>query len=153
MRTGERVLVTGASGFVGSALVRAFLAAGYTIRALVRTTSRPDNLGGLDIETVEGDVCDAAGVTRAMVGVRYVAHAAADYRLWARDPAAIMRTNVEGTQTLMHAALSAGVERIVYTSSVATLALRADGHPADETQPLAADAAIGTYKASKVMAE
>jgi dihydroflavonol-4-reductase len=153
IRTDKRVLITGASGFVGSALVRAFLAASYPIRVLVRATSRPDNLKGLEIETVEGDVCDPVAVMRAMAGVRYVAHAAADYRLWARDPEAIARTNVEGTRTVMHAALSAGVERIVYTSSVATLALRTNGEPADETQLVAADAAVGPYKASKVIAE
>jgi dihydroflavonol-4-reductase len=148
-----RVLVTGATGFIGSALVRAFLAAGYPVRTLVRARSPRDNLAGLEIESIEGDICDAAAVARAMAGAAYVAHAAADYRLWARDPEAIVRTNVEGTRTMMQAALAAGVERIVYTSSVATLALRADGRPADETQPLSEAAAIGAYKRSKVIAE
>src|SRR5215472_17683421 len=127
------VLVTGASGFVGSAIVRAFLASGYPVRALVRSTSPRQNLEGLDIECVEGDICDAGAVEHAMSGIRYLAHAAADYRLWARDPVAIMRTNVEGTRTVMKAARTAGVERIVYTSSVATLALRAAGEAADES--------------------
>ena len=153
MKAGECVLITGANGFIGSALVRAFLTAGYAIRAFVRVTSRLDNLQGLEIETVQGDICDAVAVKRAMAGARYVAHAAADYRLWARDPQTILRTNVEGTRTVMHAALSAGVERIVYTSSVAALALRADGEPADESEPLAEAAAVGTYKTSKVLAE
>jgi dihydroflavonol-4-reductase len=148
-----QVLVTGASGFVGSAIVRAFLAAGYPVRALVRPSSPRDNLAGLQIESAEGDICDAQSVARATRGVRYVAHAAADYRLWARDPAAIMRTNVEGTRIVMEAALSAGVERIVYTSSVATLAQPADGRAADETSPLAETAAVGAYKRSKVVAE
>ncbi len=147
------MLVTGAAGFVGSALVRAFLAAGFPLRALVRMASPRANLAGLDIESVEGDICDAASVAAAMAGVRYVAHAAADYRLWTPDRDALMRTNVEGTRTVMRAALRAGVERIVYTSSVATLAPRADGHAADETSPLSEIAAIGAYKRSKVAAE
>src|SRR5208283_331889 len=153
MSAGGRVLVTGATGFVGSALVRAFLAAGYPVRALVRVSSPRGNLAGLNIESFEGDICDAASVAHAMAGVRYVVHAAADYRLWARDARAIERTNVEGTRTVMRAALGASVERIVYTSSVATLAQRADGHAADETSPLPEIAAVGAYKRSKVAAE
>ncbi|HEY7903388.1 MAG TPA: NAD-dependent epimerase/dehydratase family protein, partial [Casimicrobiaceae bacterium] len=147
------VLVTGASGFVGSGIVRALLAAGYRVRALVRASSARTNVAGLDIEMVEGDVRDASGVARAVAGVRYVIHAAADYRLWVRDPAALMQTNVEGTRTVMEAALRAGVERIVYTSSVATLATRSDGLAVDETAPLDERAAIGVYKRSKVAAE
>jgi dihydroflavonol-4-reductase len=153
MSESGRVLVTGATGFVGSALVRAFLGAGYPVRALLRATSPRDNVAGLDIETVEGDLGDPASVARAVRGIRYVVHAAADYRLWARDPDAIVRTNVEGTRTVMQAALGAGVERIVYTSSVATLAQRADGHAADEASPLDETAALGAYKRSKVAAE
>jgi len=148
-----RVLITGATGFLGSALVRAFLASGYLVRALVRPNSPRANLAGLALESVEGDICDAPAVARAMAGVRYLAHAAADYRLWARDPEAMVRTNVEGTRIVMRAALCAGVERIVYTSSVATLALRANGKAADETLPLPEKAAIGAYKLSKVIAE
>ena len=90
---------------------------------------------------------------RAMAGLRYVVHAAADYRLWAPDPDAIIRTNVEGTRTVMEAALRAGIERVVYTSSVATLALRANGEPADETVLLSETAAVGAYKRSKIVAE
>jgi dihydroflavonol-4-reductase len=148
-----RVLVTGASGFVGSAIVRAFLSSGYPVRALVRSTSPRQNLQGLAIECVEGDICDPDAMGRAMSGIRYLAHAAADYRLWARDPAAIMRTNVEGTRTVMKAARTAGVERIVYTSSVATLALRPAGEVADESIGLAENEALGAYKRSKVTAE
>ena len=147
------VLVTGASGFVGSALVRAFLAAGYSVRALVRPTSPRNNLAGLDVECVEGDVCDAGAVACAVAGVRYLAHAAAEYRLWARDAASISRTNVEGTRIVMQAALAVGVERVVYTSSVATLALRADGRAADETLSLSETAGAGAYKRSKIAAE
>jgi dihydroflavonol-4-reductase len=153
MKTGQRVLITGGAGFVGSALLRAFLAEGYAVRALVRATSPSDNLAGLEVERVEGDICDSGSVARAMTGVRYLVHTAADYRLWTRDPEALVRTNVEGTRTMMRAALAAGVERIVYTSSVATLAPRGEGDPADETHRLAEAAAIGVYKRSKVAAE
>jgi dihydroflavonol-4-reductase len=148
-----RVLVTGATGFVGSAIVRALLAAGYPVRALVRASSPRGNLAGLEIEIIEGDIRDANAVTRAMSGIRSVAHAAADYRLWACDSKAIIHTNVEGTRTVMGGALAAGVERVVYTSTVATLTLRADGAPADETMPLADTAAVGAYKRSKIIAE
>jgi dihydroflavonol-4-reductase len=147
------VLLTGASGFVGSAIARALLASGYPVRALVRASSLRNNLAGLPLEVVEADIGDPHAVAHAMTGVRYVVHAAADYRLWARDPAALARTNVEGTRTVMRAALAAGVERIVYTSSVATLASRTDGDAGDETMPLDERAAIGAYKRSKVAAE
>ena len=148
-----RVLVTGATGFVGSGIVRALISAGYPVRALVRASSPRTNLAGLEVETVDGDICDADAVARAMAGARYVVHAAADYRLWVRDPGPMLRTNVAGTGTVMEAALRSGVERIVYTSSVATLALRPDGEAADETTPLTETAAVGAYKRSKVIAE
>ena len=147
------VMVTGATGFVGSAVVRALLAAGYPVRVLVRTSSPRANLAALDVETVEGDMRDAESVQRAMAGVRYLMHVAADYRLWSADRNEIQRTNVAGTRTVMAAALRGGVERIVYTSSVAALALRADGQDADEGTALAERAAIGAYKRSKVAAQ
>lgn len=153
MSASDAVLVTGASGFVGSGIARALLAAGYPVRALVRASSARTNLAGLDIEIVEGDVRDANSIARAVAGVRYVVHTAAEYRLWVRDPAALMQTNVEGTRTVMESALRAGVERIVYTSSVATLAPRSDGAAVDETASLDESAAIGVYKRSKVAAE
>jgi len=105
------------------------------------------------VEIVEGDLGDPDSLARAMTGVRFLFHVAADYRLWARDPQDIVRTNVEGTGTVMNAALRAGVERIVYTSSVATLKARPDGRPSDETFPLDAQSAVGAYKYSKVIAE
>jgi dihydroflavonol-4-reductase len=107
------VLLTGGSGFVGSAIARALIAAGYGVRALVRPTSPRNNIADLGLETVDGDMCDPAAVTRAMRGVQYVVHAAADYRLWARDREALVRTNVEGTRTIMEAALALSVERVV----------------------------------------
>jgi dihydroflavonol-4-reductase len=153
MSAGRRVLITGGAGFVGSALVRAFLDARFTVRVLVRSTTPRDNLTGVEIECVEGDICDASAVAHAMTGVCYLVHTAADYRLWSRDPEALVRTNVEGTRTVMRAALAAGVERVVYTSSVATLAPRVDGEPADEALRLPEAAATGAYKRSKVVAE
>jgi dihydroflavonol-4-reductase len=148
-----RVLVTGGSGFVGSAVVRALLAAGYPVRALVRPSSPRANIAGLDVETIEGDMRDAAAAARAVSGMRYVMHVAADYRLWSADREEIRRNNVAGTRTIMEAALREGVERIVYTSSVAALALRPGGQPADESGTLAEAAAVGAYKRSKVAAQ
>jgi dihydroflavonol-4-reductase len=107
----------------------------------------------LAVEIVQGDLRDAASLGRAMAGIRFVFHVAADYRLWARRPEEIVRTNVEGTRALMEAALGAGVERIVYTSSVATLKARLDGGPSDETSLLEPASAVGAYKYSKVVAE
>ena len=147
------ILVTGASGFVGSAVARNLVAAGHKVRALVRPTSPRGNLEALPLDIVEGDLRDRASIERAMRDVRALFHVAADYRLWARHPDDIVRTNVEGTRAVMAAALHAGVERIVYTSSVATLTPRPDGAPSDETCPLSPEAAVGAYKYSKVVAE
>src|SRR5690349_4560993 len=147
------VLVTGATGFVGSAIARALLQRGHAVRVLVRPASNRANLADLDLVVTEGDIRDMRTVESAMRGVRFLVHAAADYRLWTRDPRALVDNNVIGTRTIMQAALAAGVERIVYTSSVATLALRAHGEPADETKRLAPHDAVGAYKRSKVLAE
>jgi dihydroflavonol-4-reductase len=148
-----QVLVTGASGFVGSAVAKTLAEAGFTVRALVRPTSPREHLKGVSVEFAEGDLRDAESVRRAMTGVQYLFHVAADYRLWARDPREIAEVNVEGTRTIMTEALRAGVERVVYTSSVATLSPRRDGQPVDETLPLDEANAIGAYKRSKVVAE
>jgi dihydroflavonol-4-reductase len=148
---GDLFLVTGASGFVGAAIANAARAAGYRVRVLVRPSSPRTNIEPAD-EVVVGDMCDPPSLVPAFQGVRYLAHAAADYRLWSPDPADIIANNVEGTRSVMEEALRAGVERIVYTSSVATLELR-DDRPADETRSLPESKAIGAYKRSKVLAE
>ena len=152
--TGKDVaFLTGASGFVGSAVARQLLSEGLAVRALVRRGSSRANVAALDIELVEGDIRDADLLRRTMRGARYLFHVAADYRLWAPDPSEILETNVDGTRAAMAAALETGVERVVYTSSVATLRLSEDGAPADETTPLDAVEAIGVCKRSKVLAE
>jgi dihydroflavonol-4-reductase len=145
-------LVTGAAGFVGSAVVRALLAAGHRVRVVVRASSDRRNLAGFDGEIAEADLRDRDGVDRAMAGATTLFHVAADYRLWARDPEEIVRNNRDMTATVMHAALAAGVRRIVYTSSVATL-LPDPAGPADETRSASEDEATGAYKRSKVVAE
>jgi dihydroflavonol-4-reductase len=147
------ILVTGATGLVGSALARKLAAEGTVVRALVRSGSQRFHLDGLDLEFIEGDMRDARAVRTAMAGVKHVFHVAADYRLWARDPNEIYDANVEGTRTIMREAKLAGVERIVYTSSVATIALRDDGAPADESVGLSVADGIGAYKRSKIAAE
>jgi dihydroflavonol-4-reductase len=145
------VLVTGASGFVGSAIAAIFRQNGFRVRVLARASSPRTNIDPRD-EVVVGDLLERVSLARAMQGVRYLVHAAADYRLWTPSPDDLMRANVDGTRAIMEEALRAGIERIVYTSSVATFDLR-DGGIADETRQLPADAAVGAYKRSKVIAE
>ncbi|MCB1747410.1 MAG: NAD-dependent epimerase/dehydratase family protein [Gammaproteobacteria bacterium] len=147
------ILVTGATGFLGSAVARALVAAGEEVRVLTRAGTDPANIAGLDVEVCHGDLLDAASLARACAGCRALYHVAADYRLWVRDPAVLYRVNVDGTRALMEAALAAGIERIVYTSSVATLGLHADGRPADEDTPVTLAAMVGHYKRSKFLAE
>ena len=143
--------MTGATGFVGSAVLRALAARGASVRALARPSSVRTNLCGVACEVVEGDMTDPASMARAMAGVRFAFHVAADYRLWTRDPAAIHRANLDGARVVAEAALAAGVKRLVYTSSVATL--RAGDAAVDETAPLGEGEGVGVYKQSKVAAE
>ena len=145
------VLVTGASGFVGSAIASEFRKNGFPVRVLVRSSSPRRNIDPHD-EVVVGDLLDRNSVASAVAGARYLVHAAADYRLWAPSPDDLLRANVDGTRTVMNEAMRAGVERIVYTSSVATFDLRSGGI-ADETRALPAHAAVGAYKRSKILAE
>jgi dihydroflavonol-4-reductase len=145
-------LVTGATGFVGSAVARALLARGHPVRVLARPNSDRRNLAGLAVEIAEGAMEDPRSLARAVAGCRYVYHVAADYRIWVPDPAPMFRANVDGTRDLLTAALEAGAERVVYTSSVATLGLVAGGS-ADEETPSRLDDMIGPYKRSKFAAE
>jgi dihydroflavonol-4-reductase len=145
-------LVTGATGFVGAAIVRALLARGAAVRVLARPAADRRNLAGLGVEVAEGRLEDPQSLARAVAGCRHLIHAAADYRLWVPDPAAMMRANVDGTRALMRAAQAAGVERIVYTSSVATLG-HVESGSADESTPSTIDDMVGPYKRSKFLAE
>jgi dihydroflavonol-4-reductase len=146
-------LVTGATGFVGAAVARQLVHRGTDVRVLMRSASDQTNLEGLSVTRVVGDLQDPASLDRAVQGCEALFHVAADYRLWVPDAAAMYRTNVDGTRALLDAAARAGVKRIVYTSSVATLGTTADGRPADETTPSSLDDMIGPYKRSKFLAE
>jgi dihydroflavonol-4-reductase len=145
--------VTGASGFVGAAVVRALLARGERVRALVRPTSDQGNLAGLPVEIVTGDITDRSSLTAAVRGCRFVFHVAADYRLWAPDARPMYAANVDGSLNVIEAAAEQGIERMVYTSSVAVLGIHADRTPADETSPVSIADMIGPYKRSKYVAE
>ncbi len=144
-------LVTGASGFVGSAVARALVARGLHVRVLMRPSANRLNIARVYCEEVVGDMRDADSMTAALKGARYLFHVAADYRLWARDPGEIERNNFAGAQATMGAALKTGVERVVYTSSVA--ALKPGATAVDETSRHTQHSVIGAYKRSKLVAE
>jgi dihydroflavonol-4-reductase len=148
-----RALLTGGTGFVGSAVARTLLRDGWDVRALVRPNSDRRNLAGLELETVEGDLSDVRSLERAAGGCAALFHVAADYRLGARRPQELYETNVLGTRKVLSASRNAGIERVVYTSSVATIGLPADGSPGHEATPVALEDMIGHYKRSKFMAE
>jgi len=147
------ILITGATGFVGSAVLRRLLDAGHRVRALVRPTSDRRNLEGLAVEVVEGDLLEPSSLKPALEGCSGLFHVAADYRLWAPDPGPMFRTNVDGTRMLLLAARDARVDRIVYTSSVAALGVLPGDAVADEETPVTFADMIGPYKQSKFLAE
>jgi len=148
-----RALVTGATGFVGSAVARALCQAGWRVRALVRVGSDRRNLRQLPIEIAAGDLNDPASLEQALCDCTALFHVAADYRLGVADPQRLYQTNVEGTRNALTAAGHCGVARVVYTSSVATVGLPADGSPGTEDTPVALPDMIGHYKRSKFLAE
>ena len=147
------ILVTGASGFVGSAVLRCLVEKGLKARALVRPASERKNLEGVDAEVVTGDLTEPESLAPALEGCDGLYHVAADYRLWTRDPAPMFAANVDGSRNILLAAQRAGVKRMVYTSSVGTLGFDPGGVPADEETPVSIDDMIGTYKKSKFLAE
>ena len=149
----ETALVTGATGFLGSAVARALIAAGHHVRVLARPASDRRNIEGLDVEIVTGNLDQPESLAPALKGCTALFHVAADYRLWIPDPAAMYRTNVEGSAALIRAAAAAGVSRAVYTSSVAVLGIDKTGKPADESTPVTVVDMVGHYKRSKFLAE
>jgi dihydroflavonol-4-reductase len=148
-----KVFITGATGFVGGHVARAYAARGATLRLLTRSSSNLAGLEGLDAETVLGDLRQAEGLRSALTGCDALVHVAADYRLWVRDPEEMMAANVGGTRDLLRLAREVGVPKVVYTSSVATMGFKADGTIVDEATPVSLDDMIGAYKRSKYLAE
>jgi dihydroflavonol-4-reductase len=143
------VLVTGASGFLGWHVAHLLRERGCAVRALVRDGSRVDEL---DVECVTGDLRDAASLERAVAGCGLVFHVAADYRLWARHPAELYQSNVDGTRNLLAAAQSAGVERVVHTSTVGCIGIPHGGIGNEDT-PVSLEDMVGDYKRSKFLGE
>jgi dihydroflavonol-4-reductase len=146
-------LLTGATGFVGSAVARTLLSRGHALRLLTRPGSDHRNIAGLDAEVVTGDLTDPASLVRAAAGCRFVVHVAADYRFWVPDPDEMLRANVAGAVAMVRAGMAAGAERIVHCSSVAALGQIGDGTLADEQTPTKEADFVGIYKRSKYLAE
>ncbi|WP_234729333.1 hopanoid-associated sugar epimerase [Acidocella facilis] len=150
---GDLVLVTGATGFVGAAVAKAARAAGYRVRVTARQSSDRRNLAGLEEQAVYLDLAEPDSFPAALKDCRYLLHVAADYRLWVPNEAAMRKVNIDGSIALLRAAQRAGVERSIYTSSVAALGLTDDGSPADETTLILPAHHVGAYKRSKYDAE
>ncbi|MHB1553922.1 MAG: hopanoid-associated sugar epimerase [Acidimicrobiales bacterium] len=152
---GDRVAVTGAGGFIGSAITRRLLEHGAWVVAVTEPAREYRNLRGLDVEVQPADVRDPGSVRRALLGSRFVFHTAALYGFWAKDPSVFYRVNVEGTRNVLGAASAEGVERIVYTSTVGTLGLESAARGVPATEEAVADVShlFGHYKRSKYVAE
>jgi len=148
-----KTFVTGATGFIGASIVRELLLDGREVRALVRQGADTTNLAGLDIELWQGDLRDGGSLQKGLQGCDVLYHAAADYRLWTRNPDEMYRINVDGTRAILEAALVNGLSRVVYTSSVGTLGNPGDGTPGSEDTPVTLDDMVGHYKKSKFLAE
>ena len=148
-----RIFLTGATGFVGYHVARALAAQGAELRMLVRKSSNLSNLEGIPGSTFVGDLAAPESIRSALAGIDALVHVAADYRLWIRDPAAMYRANVDGTRELLRLAREAGVPRVVYTSSVATMHFRTDGIVVNEDTPVSLKDMVGHYKRSKFLAE
>lgn len=148
-----KVLVTGATGFVGGAVARALVRAGVDVRVLTRPDASLRNVEGLPVERISGDLRDRASLRRAVAGCRHLYHVAAHYALWARNPAVFYDVNVTGTINMMEAAREAGTERIVYCSTIGAIGLPPDGGPGTEETPVSLTQMAGHYKRSKYLAE
>ena len=148
-----KAFVTGATGFIGASIARELLKDGCEVRVLARPGSDRRNLQGLEVEIWEGDLSDRGSLIQGLSGCQTLFHAAADYRLWTRNPASMYEVNVGGTRTILAAALQTGVEKVVYTSSVGTLGNPGDGTPGNERTPVSFSDMVGDYKKSKFLAE
>lgn len=148
-----RALVTGGTGFLGANVVRALLEEGCKVRVMARRHASRTALAGLDVEWAEGDLLSASSVRRSVKGCPLVFHVAARYAFGGGTPSEMYRVNVEGTRLVLEAALDAGVERVVHTSSVSALGMHDDGRPADEETPVRPEYIVGHYKRSKHLAE
>ncbi|MDE1175377.1 MAG: NAD-dependent epimerase/dehydratase family protein [Edaphobacter sp.] len=148
-----RAFITGATGFVGAHVARHYANAGAQLRLLTRKTSRLDSLQGIDADLVTGDLRQPQDLLSALRGCDALVHVAADYRLWVRDPSEMYAANVDGTRALLRLAREAGVQRVVYTSSVATMGFRTDGTIVNEATPVSLADMIGHYKRSKFLGE
>ncbi len=148
-----KALVTGATGFIGAAVARAVAATGTDVRVLVRPGTQARNLKGLDVESAPGDLTDRDSLKRALAGCRHLYHVAAHYALWAKDPSIFYKVNVDGTRTLFETARDAGIERIVYTSTIGAIGLPPAGGPGTEETPVTLEQMVGDYKRSKYLAE
>lgn len=149
----KKVFITGATGFIGASLARELLEQGCEVKALVRPGSIKANLAGLPIELHEGDLLDQDSLEQGLAGCDTLFHAAADYRLWTRNPKSMYDVNVGGTRSVLEAALKRNLSRVVYTSSVGTLGNPGDGTPGTEDTPVSFDEMVGHYKKSKFLAE
>jgi len=148
-----RVFITGATGFVGGHVARQYATWGASLRLLTRQTSRLDSLSGINAEMVKGDLRESEKLRSALTGCDALVHVAADYRLWVRDPEQMYAANVDGTRELLKLAREVGIQRVVYTSSVATMGFKADGTIVNEDTPVALSDMIGHYKRSKFLGE
>jgi dihydroflavonol-4-reductase len=148
-----RVFITGATGFVGGHVARQYASEGARLRLLTRQTSRLDALKGIDAEMVTGDLREPEKLRSALTGCDALVHVAADYRLWVPDPKEMYAANVDGTRELLKLAREVGIQRAVYTSSVATMGFKADGTIVNEETPIALADMIGHYKRSKFLGE
>src|SRR5262245_6665291 len=148
-----KVLVTGATGFVGGAVARALVERGIDVRIMARAGSNLQNLQGLTHELVEGDLRDQASLRKALIGCRQLYHVAAHYALWAKDPSIFYDVNVTGTKNLMEAARDVGTERIVYCSTIGAIGLPPEGGLGTEETPISLEQMAGHYKRSKYLAE
>jgi dihydroflavonol-4-reductase len=148
-----KAFVTGATGFIGFHVAKLLKEKGFEVCAFVRDSSDTSDLKALDIEMISGDIRDLSSLQRALKGCQQLYHLAADYRIWVKDPKTMYEINVQGTRNVMDASLQTKIEKVVYTSTVGTLAPCSNGRPSDEKTPVSIKDMVGHYKRSKFIAE